>query len=846
MSTSPPGNVSGIDEERSAAEATNITDNTEPEYHNPEDNTDSNSGPPVDASDIDDTDRAPSSNMQHPDTTGSLGDVNMPDDIDIESYDVSYETSNEPDTQNPNKKVMTNPMYEELPDDKNLQKLQSQPSMKELQQNAIYGGQTPLSQLAADDSPIYRYCYLIAFVVFLVMVGLITSGIIVGMYHNTQDHGNPTVSPMHMQGSINWSTTFIVITGPDDTSPPILGTNQTSLGDTNGIKILMLQVSGHNSKNGTLETLSRRLKRLHTLVLGPGNIRTVVSGVFEGHFLNNLKKLSMNRNCIHTVGNWFVYALKLRRLHLSWNEIKKDALQPLKNLFYLELAHNQLSVVKEWHFDSLTGLKYLKLSYNNISHIAGKSFNNLTRLAEIYLDHNKLAHLDVAWLQGMPRGTHVYLQNNLVQTISAESLCTMIGKFVYIENNPFRCTCALDSLKSKGPGVVQDYQSLQCSYPPSLLGRKIANVMREMLCPSPTVKVSHQDNGATLVCEVFWEQQPAEIQWFDPDGRDIREKECLGTDDLPYHTATNTTTPSRGQEAVFTEKIIFLNTLEKIPGKQQDGIATLSYIIGACLALFLLGGAMAACHKGYRRRQERQRVPGNAANASGDTPLQNSQQQEIGNPATPQPADEKIPDVNNTDLDVCPYATTVDMANPMYNITPTETKGLRSIQDPPPLPNRQTINNPSSQPQGMEMSHTGDIPALPPRTHRHINYNPSTQSQGMEAGNIPASPPPNTNRHSNYNASACPQSSDITQMGKIQDLPPRSNRTIPYGASSKQSSEIPPVHEIQDPTPRSKRHINSTGASSQAQGLQIQSGEEIPDLPPRSNKYVNSSVPSQQ
>ncbi|KAI8497862.1 hypothetical protein Bbelb_245140 [Branchiostoma belcheri] len=232
MSTSPPGNVSGIDEERSAAEATDIADNTEPEYHNPEDNTDSNSGPPVDASDIDDTDRAPSSNMQHPDTTGSLGDVNMPDDIDIESYDVSYETSNKPDTQNPNKKVMTNPMYEELPDDKNLQKLQSQPSMKELQQNAIYGGQTPLSQLAADDSPIYHYCYLIAFVIFLVMVGLITSGIIVGMYH---DHGNPTGSPMHMQGSINWSTTFIVITEPDDTSPPILGTNQTSLGDMNGL-----------------------------------------------------------------------------------------------------------------------------------------------------------------------------------------------------------------------------------------------------------------------------------------------------------------------------------------------------------------------------------------------------------------------------------------------------------------------------------------------------------------------------------------------------------------------------------------------------------------------------------
>ncbi|KAI8497798.1 hypothetical protein Bbelb_244500 [Branchiostoma belcheri] len=246
ISTSP-GNISSIDEERSAAEATDIADDTEPVYHNPEDNTDSNPGPPIDGSDLDDTDRAPSSNIQHPDTTGSLddtinsgtGDVDMSDDIDIKAYEsnVPYETSNEPDTQNPNKRVLTNPMYEELPDDKNLQKLQSQPSMKALQQNTIYGGLylacIPLSQLARGDSPIYRYCYLITFAIFLVMVGLITAGIMVELNHNTQDHGNPTVPPMHMQGSTN-CTTFNCTT-----SLPILGTNngtnQTSLGDMNGL-----------------------------------------------------------------------------------------------------------------------------------------------------------------------------------------------------------------------------------------------------------------------------------------------------------------------------------------------------------------------------------------------------------------------------------------------------------------------------------------------------------------------------------------------------------------------------------------------------------------------------------
>ncbi|KAI8493482.1 hypothetical protein Bbelb_288790 [Branchiostoma belcheri] len=265
MSTAP-GNVSSIDEERSAAEATDIADNAEPVYHNscvnqfehnPEDNHGA-SGPPVDASDLEDTDRAPASNIQHPDTTGRLVDTIInPDtgDIDISENIEEYanERSNEPDThdyKDPNKRVLTNPMYEELPDtstqqtennvsnehdlqgpsntndskgDRKIQKLQSQPNMKSLQQNVMYGGYIP-NQWAGDDSPIYRYWWLIV----LVMVGLITTGILVGMKHNTQDHGNPTVPPMHMQESTNWDTTFIVMTEPDDT-------NQTSLGDTNGL-----------------------------------------------------------------------------------------------------------------------------------------------------------------------------------------------------------------------------------------------------------------------------------------------------------------------------------------------------------------------------------------------------------------------------------------------------------------------------------------------------------------------------------------------------------------------------------------------------------------------------------
>ncbi|KAI8493485.1 hypothetical protein Bbelb_288820 [Branchiostoma belcheri] len=67
------------------------------------------------------------------------------------------------------------------------------------------------------------------------MVGLITAGIRVGLNQNIQDHGNPMVPSI--QGSTNWSTTFIVMTEPEDTTPSLLGTTNgtTSLGGTNGL-----------------------------------------------------------------------------------------------------------------------------------------------------------------------------------------------------------------------------------------------------------------------------------------------------------------------------------------------------------------------------------------------------------------------------------------------------------------------------------------------------------------------------------------------------------------------------------------------------------------------------------
>ncbi|KAI8487044.1 hypothetical protein Bbelb_353040 [Branchiostoma belcheri] len=157
------GNVSSIDEERSAAGATNNADNVEPTNscvsqpktstgHDTtkindalatseaigenttlvdelEDSTGDNSAsganenvsvPTLDASNLEDTDRE--TNINHSNTVASLDYTINPDseDVDNEDHANVYEnpngilgkTSNDTDTPDPNNRVLTNPMYE--------------------------------------------------------------------------------------------------------------------------------------------------------------------------------------------------------------------------------------------------------------------------------------------------------------------------------------------------------------------------------------------------------------------------------------------------------------------------------------------------------------------------------------------------------------------------------------------------------------------------------------------------------------------------------------------------------------------------------------------------------------
>ncbi|KAI8506106.1 hypothetical protein Bbelb_164590 [Branchiostoma belcheri] len=321
---------------------------------------------------------------------------------------------------------------------------------------------------------------------------------------------------------------FMITTG--DTMP-CAACNTTGQADQNPLGCLpgdlkKLQVAGHSDTGGRLKPLPR-LGQLVNLILGPGNIRTVGRGAFAP--VPGILALSMEKNAIKFIGSWFGGITKLEKLALSWNEveeIQENAFQPLRRLKYLELNHNKLRAVEERHFSSLANLVYLHLSYNNISHIAGKSFDRLSRLHALSLDHNKLSSLGTEWLQGLSTET-IHLNNNLISIIPEESLFAMhgIGEHIFVQENPFRCTCALGVASTFSRLDTRD--RMRCSYPPSLSGRRLADVARgEMPCPPPTTNVSRRDRGATLVCEVFWEKRP-EIGWMDPRGSAVGDRQAL-------------------------------------------------------------------------------------------------------------------------------------------------------------------------------------------------------------------------------------------------------------------------------------------------------------------------------
>lgn len=126
----------------------------------------------------------------------------------------------------------------------------------------------------------------------------------------------------------------------------------------------------------------------------------------------------------------------LRELDLSYNEI--NHLQPyafesnrLPNLQYLNLAHNQLSIIPFQVFEALRALEHLDLSNNRLVTFLDNFFIRNGALRTLNLRNNSIRQISESSLNGLHQAIELDLSNNYIKSI---------------ERNAFNSLTALETL----------------------------------------------------------------------------------------------------------------------------------------------------------------------------------------------------------------------------------------------------------------------------------------------------------------------------------------------------------------------------------------------------------------
>lgn len=148
-----------------------------------------------------------------------------------------------------------------------------------------------------------------------------------------------------------------------------------------------------------------------------------------------LRKLNLSANLL-TDGQLFTNLVKLQVLQVSNNQLESLNVRNLKDLTYLNAAHNQLPQVIGLVF---ADLRYLDLSFNKLP-----AFNLRAQKKLFYADvsHNALTDTGGV-LTDLTELVYLYLQNNDLTTIGPlKALAAPSGKLAHLDlgsNSRFQC-----------------------------------------------------------------------------------------------------------------------------------------------------------------------------------------------------------------------------------------------------------------------------------------------------------------------------------------------------------------------------------------------------------------------
>ncbi|XP_028327885.1 SLIT and NTRK-like protein 6 [Gouania willdenowi] len=221
-------------------------------------------------------------------------------------------------------------------------------------------------------------------------------------------------------------------------------------------------------------------------------------------------KLVMTGNMIQRLLKFdFVTYDSLELLNLANNRIDfidNETFLSLGSLKKLYLNGNRLEKLFSTMFVGLHNLEYLYLEYNLIKEIAPGTFNPLPNLRLLSLNNNLLGSLPAQIFRNVPVAK-LNLRKNLLTHLPVSNVLDQLESLeqIYLEDNPWDCSCDLLSLKQWVEKLRKDtvVGAILCQNPKKLIETELRSIHRDALCPNlgtyhPAGSVGDESEVATL------------------------------------------------------------------------------------------------------------------------------------------------------------------------------------------------------------------------------------------------------------------------------------------------------------------------------------------------------------
>ncbi|XP_040271165.1 platelet glycoprotein Ib alpha chain isoform X2 [Bufo bufo] len=219
-------------------------------------------------------------------------------------------------------------------------------------------------------------------------------------------------------------------------------------------------------------------KNTAILILSSNNLKSLSTSSFNG--LKELTELDASDNGMTSFE--IDLALNLEELHLANNTLKTlPMVSQLPQLTTLQLSNNHITTIPENAFMGLKKLTRLELQHNYIDSLDEQVFEGLRSLKHLDLSYNQLLFLPDRLLAGVEDLEIFYLSWNRLTHIPKDFFENLELNYVYLDNNPWNCNCALKDFKNwleinedivykiSKAGPTKNPKGVICSHGPPLI-----------------------------------------------------------------------------------------------------------------------------------------------------------------------------------------------------------------------------------------------------------------------------------------------------------------------------------------------------------------------------------------